>query len=368
MLLPHPASPEVTTHPEQRARGASPEGAPCDDPAAGRRLSAPGGDHAGDRVLMRALDVARGELGATTRLHLSGEPVEAPAAHTVAPVVDPTTGERLASLVVPEEAASDGVRLLARLIGDRLAGREERYREQRRLREQMGGLLAPGGLEAAFQPIVSLEDSRVRGVEALARARDERGGPGQWLQAASALGMRAQLERLAVARALEGLEALPEGAFLAINVSPPVLASRAVTPLLAAAPLDRVVIELTEHEAVPDYDGLNAELAPLRERGLRLAIDDVGAGFASMRHVLRTRPEIIKLDRAFVVDLTSDAPSEALISSLCDFAGAIDATVVAEGVETAEEEGTVRALGVSWAQGHRFGRPVPLGAGARLAS
>lgn len=368
MLLPPPASPDRAAPPELRATRA-----PSHDAAAVRAphdAARSPGDADGDPVLCRALAVARAQLGATTALHLGAEPVPAGAAHVVVPVVDPGHGERLASLVVPREHVDDGARLLASLIADRLASRARRDRQQRERRQQVGELLAPGGLSTAFQPIVSLDDGGLVGVEALVRAGgDVDGDPTEWLRAASAVGMRAQLERLAVARAVEVLDELPATAFLAVNLSAPVLASGWVTPLLATAPLERVVVELTEHDAVGDYDALNRELAPLRHRGMRLAIDDVGAGFASMRHVLRTRPEILKLDRAFVADLVDDAAaSEALIASLCDFARAIGATVVAEGVERAEEEAAVRDLGVSWAQGHRYGRPAGTAGGTRLVS
>lgn len=253
--------------------------------------------------------MARNEPGATTRLRPDGDSVKPPAAHTVTPVVDPGTGERFASLVAPEGAAPDGVRLLARLIGDRLADREEQQR-RRRLRAQVGGLLTSGGLQAVFQPIVSLRGSGVVGVEALARARRDGGGG-----------------------------APPSGC----------------TPR-------------ARWGCAPSSSGSRS---PGRSRACRSCPRGRSSPSTSprrcSRHVLRTRPEIIRLDRAFVVNLTSDAPaSEALVASLCEFAGAIDATVVAEEVERAEGERSVRALGVSWAQGHRFGFPATLDGSAPL--
>jgi EAL domain-containing protein (putative c-di-GMP-specific phosphodiesterase class I) len=124
-------------------------------------------------------------------------------------------------------------------------------------------------------------------------------------------------------------------------------------------PLDRVLLELSEHDPVEDYAALTAALAPLRARGMRLAIDDVGAGFSSLRHIVVTAPDVIKLDRSIAAGVATDRVLSTLVGSLVTFAHGSGATVVAEGVETADDATTLRALGVDHGQGWHFGRPGP---------
>jgi EAL domain-containing protein (putative c-di-GMP-specific phosphodiesterase class I) len=121
-------------------------------------------------------------------------------------------------------------------------------------------------------------------------------------------------------------------------------------------PLNRIVLELSEHDPVDDYDALKAVLAPLRVRGMRLAIDDVGAGFSSLRHIVVTTPEVIKLDRSIVTGIADDPVLGVVTRSLVDRAHATGAQVVAEGVETAADADALAALGVDLGQGWHFGR------------
>jgi EAL domain-containing protein (putative c-di-GMP-specific phosphodiesterase class I) len=144
-----------------------------------------------------------------------------------------------------------------------------------------------------------------------------------------------------------------------MNVSPATVLTRECAELLGRMPLDRVVLELTEHDAVEDYDRLSAALAPFRAAGLRLAIDDVGAGFSSLRHIVVTAPDVIKLDRSIASGVATDRVLSTLVGSLVTFAHGSGARVVAEGVETADDAAALRALGVDHGQGWHFGRPGP---------
>jgi EAL domain-containing protein (putative c-di-GMP-specific phosphodiesterase class I) len=123
--------------------------------------------------------------------------------------------------------------------------------------------------------------------------------------------------------------------------------------------LHRVVLELSEHDRVEDYDAVLGALAPLRARGMRLAIDDVGAGFSSLRHIVLTSPDVIKLDRSIVSGVDGDRVLQTLVRSMVDFGHGCDAQVVAEGVETAAEAAKLLTLGVDLGQGWHFGRPGP---------
>jgi EAL domain-containing protein (putative c-di-GMP-specific phosphodiesterase class I) len=144
-----------------------------------------------------------------------------------------------------------------------------------------------------------------------------------------------------------------------MNISPDTLFTDAGAAFLAGLPLDRIVLELSEHDPVHDYDHLRAVLAPLRSRGMRLAIDDVGAGYSSLRHIVATGPDVIKLDRSIISGVAGDHILAVVGRALADLAGAIGATVVAEGIETAADAAALATLGVHLGQGWLFDRAVP---------
>jgi len=120
------------------------------------------------------------------------------------------------------------------------------------------------------------------------------------------------------------------------------------------------VLELTEHAAIDNYHHLRQALAPMRCAGLRIAVDDAGAGYASFQHILDLQADIIKLDRSLVSGIDTDLARQALASSLIFFSGQTGSKMIAEGVETIEELDTLRHLGVERAQGYLMGRPSPL--------
>jgi EAL domain-containing protein (putative c-di-GMP-specific phosphodiesterase class I) len=116
-------------------------------------------------------------------------------------------------------------------------------------------------------------------------------------------------------------------------------------------------VEITEQAQVEDYDELNVALGHLREVGVRIAVDDAGAGYASLRHILRLEPDVIKLDKSLVRNVHRDRPRRALATALISFAAEIGATIVAEGIESAEELDALRDLGVTFGQGYHLARP-----------
>lgn len=228
----------------------------------------------------------------------------------------------------------------------------------RRRRSQLDRLLTSGRLRSVGQPIVDLTTGAVRGVEALARFPDG-GSPERWFSEAVDAGRGVELELLALRRALELAPHLPAGVYLSLNASPRSVTDPQLAELLLGGPLplSRVVLELTEHEEVLRYEALTDVLTPLREAGLRLAVDDVGAGYASFRHVLRLRPDIIKLDRSLVRGIDADGGSRAVVTAIALVALEVGAAITAEGVETLAELDTVVMLGVDSAQGYLIGRP-----------
>ena len=239
---------------------------------------------------------------------------------------------------------------------------EPGVREQERRRELLARLepvLAGGGPLVVLQPIVDLATGVRVGSEALSRF------PAAWDKApdvcfaeAHSVGLGHELELVALDRAAEHLTAV-EG-YVAMNISPATLLLPEFAALMERLPLERVLLELSEHDQVEDYDALAAALAPFRAGGMRLAIDDVGAGFSSLRHIVVTAPDVLKMDRSIVSGVDTDPVLTRLVGSLVEFGHGGGATVVAEGVETAAEAGVLRDLGVDLGLGWFFGRPAPV--------
>lgn len=243
--------------------------------------------------------------------------------------------------------------------------RERRERELDQERRQrlarIDDVLAREALAMVFQPVVDLATNRIMGAEALARFTPEPiRPPNEWFEEASSVGRSCELEIAAVVAALHQLDQLPQGAFLAVNVSPATATTAELARLLDGVPADRLVLELTEHSRVEDYRGLLAGLAPLRQRGVRVAVDDAGTGYAGLHHVLQLRPDVLKLDIDLIRDIDADPAKRALSTALVTFANETGAVIIAEGIETAAELDALRALGVGWGQGYYLARPGTL--------
>ncbi len=256
------------------------------------------------------------------------------------------------------EVTSEVIEELVGQLQVRRRANERKGRAKTRIRRALD---KDGALKMVFQPICALDGSGPVGVEALARFRGppER-RPERWFDEAGAVGLRRQLELAAIKAAVAELEQLPEELYLAVNASPETLRSAALRKLLSRTHGERVVIEVTEHAPIHDYKGVNGALSRIRELGVRLAIDDAGAGFASLRHILRLAPEIIKLDRTLIDRIESDRSRQALAAGLISFAEKIDATIIAEGIERRAEVAALVDLGVSYGQGFIFAKPAPL--------
>ncbi len=215
-------------------------------------------------------------------------------------------------------------------------------------------------LETVFQPLIELRSHDCVAYEALTRfPEDSSWTTSDWFEAARRHGMAGRLELAAIESALAHLDEIPAAAALAINVSP----ATAVTSeffRLTAPVAHRLIIELTEHEPVDDYRMLSDALAGLRLLGARIAVDDVGAGFASLRHILRLSPDIVKLDLSLTQGIEDDAGAHALTSALVAFAGETGALITAEGIETASELELLRELGIDHGQGYLLGMPGPI--------
>lgn len=286
--------------------------------------------------------------------------------------IDADDGRSLGCLVAArplDDGESRAVRMLARLLAGRLSRPGQAELRLRRQATSIARILDRRSVDTALQPIVDLESGRVVGVEALARFPDTPGvSPEVWFAEAESAGLSRPLEWLAAHAALRHFGQLPEGMFMSINASPDVAGDRCLRELMRGLPHERLVIEVTEHAPVEDYDRLNRKLQRRREEGVRLAVDDAGAGFASLRHLVGLRPSIIKLDISLIRGIDNDGVRQSLAGSLVSFGKSAGAEILAEGVETAGELKTVRALGIRFAQGFLLGRPEPPGTVPNLAA
>lgn len=225
-----------------------------------------------------------------------------------------------------------------------------------------------GARSCVYQPIWNLLDGRPIGFEALARFTAEPvRSPDQWFAEAGSVGLGPDLELAAIETALAGLPSLPEPLYLALNASPATVGDPRLVQLLDKMPLERLVLEITEHDAIADVETINAALAPLRARNLRLAVDDAGAGYSGLQQILSLKPDLIKLDRTLIQNIHRDPAKRSLAVALASFAHATDSHLIAEGVETDAELDMLRGAGVENIQGYLLGRPMPLAEAAELA-
>jgi PAS domain S-box-containing protein len=261
-------------------------------------------------------------------------------------------------VMVPSSSGQPGFVATAHVVDEDRAAQHDRDVKLHRIQ----AVLAQRTLTTVLQPIFSLQTGRVVGVEALSRFPDRpRQGPDRWFADAHEVGLGVALEALAVQTALAHAVTLSSDSYVAVNVSPATLISPALQQVLAAGPVpaSRIVLELTEHVFVDNYDQLTRALSKLRARGLRLAVDDAGAGFASFRHILRLQPDVIKIDQEITREITTQPAHRALTAALVMFALEVGSTtVIAEGVETADELRTIASLGIDAAQGYFLARPT----------
>lgn len=221
-------------------------------------------------------------------------------------------------------------------------------------------LLANRRIRTVFQPVVRLGDRAVTGYEALSRFPAGAGTPDVWFSMAGEVGLGIALEIEALRSALGHLAAIPEPLRLSINLSPETLMAPVLEDALRPYDKSRLILEITEHSTVADYEAMGERILALQHQGLEIAIDDAGAGFASLRHILQLMPDVIKLDISLTRRIDHDVRRQALVSAILSFADRTAARVVVEGVETAGELDALVALGVEFGQGYYLGRPGPL--------
>jgi len=238
-----------------------------------------------------------------------------------------------------------------------LADRLHAHRHSRDVREAIAQTLDHRAFRPVFQPIVELPSGLTVGHEALTRFRSGR-RPDLVFSDAHSVGLGVDLELSTLNAAVREAKELPGGLWLDVNVSPRVFEY----PNALAAVLDRadrpVVLEITEHEVVGNYDAIR-ETAGSLGQNVRLAVDDAGTGVANFSHIIDLGPDLIKLDRSLIHGVDEHLGRQALIVGMRYFSEASGCRLVAEGIETEAEARALERLGVELAQGYYFGRPTP---------
>lgn len=253
------------------------------------------------------------------------------------------------------------VYLLARFMAnqfdrDKLPGNSVNDRRERIVR-----ILQERLVHMVYQPIFELETGKPVGFEALSRFDIQPNlPPNVWFAEAAEMGLGVELEALAIETALQDLTVIPPDTFLAVNASPAALRHRRVSHLFDTVAPGRLVVELTDSDQVENYQALAESLRALRDRGIQLAIDDAGTGYAGLKRILSLEPNLLKLDLSLTKGIDTDPVRQALAGGLINFAGVIGARLIAEGIETQGEYDEMRRLGLHFGQGYFLGRPAPL--------
>ena len=234
------------------------------------------------------------------------------------------------------------------------------------LSQAVARVAADRALRPVFQPVVELVNGRVTGFEGLVRPAAGSGfdDPGSLFVAAERSGRTVELDQACLEVLAAAAVAIPADRSVSLNLSPrsleaPEFSAHALARTLdrLGLPPERVVIELTEREAVDDMDLLRANLEACRRAGMRIAADDVGSGNAGLRLLSQIHFDIVKIDLSLVHGGAARESSLAVLRSLVDLAKHWGSVVVAEGVETPDQLRVLRSLDVTAAQGYLLGRP-----------
>jgi EAL domain-containing protein (putative c-di-GMP-specific phosphodiesterase class I) len=253
------------------------------------------------------------------------------------------------------------MRIFAEIVSETLAQEAEAKQLRTAMEKRIEAVLSGNCFDMVYQPTYCVLDNQVVGFESLARfsALPLR-APDIWFGEAAQVGLGSELECSAIELALEGAKALPMGVYLSVNASPKTIMEGDLGRRFDKWPINRLVLEVTEHAIIDSYSEIASALRPLRDRGLRLAIDDVGAGYANFQAILNLNPDMIKLDIGITRHVDTDIARRALVAALVGFSGETGIEIVAEGVETALELSVLQQLGVTRAQGFLFGEAMTI--------
>lgn len=223
------------------------------------------------------------------------------------------------------------------------------------VRAEIEDIIRNERFRVVFEPVVHLPSGAPVGYEALTRF-DDGSRPDERFERAHAVGLGSELEAACARAALRNAQSLPSHVWLSVNFSPTSVVEGVAAEVLRGVERS-IILEITEHNEIENYAAVRRAIAECGN--VLVAVDDAGAGFASLRHILELQPDIIKLDLALVRDIDVDPARQALAAGLRHFAALTGTSLIAEGVETEAEAAAIRQLGVELAQGFLF-QPAPL--------
>lgn len=256
------------------------------------------------------------------------------------------------------------LRLFADFVAKLLERKSSEETNEKEIKARLRAVLDGQHYNIVYQPIIKLGPNELAGYEALTRFTAEPvKTPDRWFSEAAVVGLQEELELAVIRKALQAVTLLPANVYLSFNISPNTILKDSLASTLEDLPLERLMLEVTEHASINNYELVAMQLAPLRQMGLQLAVDDVGAGFASFRHILQLKPDVIKLDYSLIHNIDTDRDRRALAAALIRFAEETGSKVVAEGVETEAELQTLRELNVNKVQGYLLGCPQDISIG-----
>lgn len=251
-------------------------------------------------------------------------------------------------------------RCFSDFVGRVIESVEEDDSEQIKIRIRIEKAL-DSGFSTYYQPIIDIDNNKAIGYEALTRFSVEPvRTPDKWFAEAAWVGLQKELESAAIKKALEGLNHFNEETYISLNISPGTVLTGCLDEVFKGFPKKRLVLEITEHKNVDDYPKIAAALKSLRDQGMKLAVDDAGAGYASFQHILELKPDIIKLDKSLIHKIESDPSSKSLASALVKFGDETSSIIIAEGVETHGMLEALYSLNINLVQGYLLGHPQPI--------
>lgn len=250
------------------------------------------------------------------------------------------------------------LRVLADISTVYVEHQRQAHRADHQQRQMLTSIIEKNLIHTVFQPVVRLANGHTVGYEALTRTLAQRLAPDQLFRLAANHGLIDPLSEIAISSALQMSQQLPANVYISVNAGPEEVLSGLVENLFRQQKNPpRYVVEITEHAIVSDYEEMKRRLTRLRRLGVRIAVDDAGAGYASFRHILYLKPDIIKLDMSLVRDIHDDKDKQDLVAALMEFSRRRRSLLVAEGLETREELAQLRKLNIQYVQGYLIARP-----------
>jgi diguanylate cyclase (GGDEF)-like protein len=244
---------------------------------------------------------------------------------------------------------------------------EAEFQERRFIKREIASALAARAFDVHYQPIVKADGGSIAGVEALLRWNHPVRGfipPSIFIPVAEEAGLMDRLGEFVLRRAVSDAGRWP-GLYVSVNLSPLQVRDRAIIDVVASALADekfepaRLVLEVTEGVLIDEPDEVRARLLELRTLGVRLALDDFGAGYSSLSYLQRLPFDKLKIDRSFVASLDQSANGGVIIQAIATLGRALGMDIVVEGVETDEQRVLLRLAGCNEMQGYLFARPMP---------